>query len=153
MDAFSLGQILREAREAKSITIEDAVAALRIRQPILEAFEAGEIAIERVPEIQARGMLRIYGRFLDLDEEEVLRLYDQLRLAQAKARRGRRGRGGGKQAAAEQALGATQPMLEMQLAERRSSTCGSLLRVLLVMLFSGGRHRHHRVCDDRAGRH
>ncbi len=137
MDAYSLGQILREAREANEITIEDAVAGLKIRQPILEAFEAGEFEVAGVPEIQIRGMLRIYGRFLELDEEDVLRLYSQMRVAQEKARRSRRGRRRRREEAeAERALSSTQPMQEMQLAERRSSTCGSLLRLLLLLLFS-----------------
>ncbi len=137
MDAYSLGQILREAREANEITIEDAVAALRIRQPILDAFEAGEFEIAGLPAIQVRGMLRIYGRFLDLDEENVLQLYDQMRVAQEKARRGRRGRWRRRaDVEAEGGLSSTRPMQEMQLAERRSSTCGSLLRVLLLLLFS-----------------
>ena len=137
MDAYSLGQILREAREANEITIEDAVAGLKIRQPILEAFEAGEFEIAGVPEIQVRGMLRIYGRFLELDEEDVLRLYSQMRLAQEKARRSRRGsRRRREEAEAERVLSSTQPMQEMQLAERRSSTCRSVLRVLLLLLIS-----------------
>lgn len=137
MDAYSLGQILREAREANEITVEEAVAALRIRQPILEAFEAGEFEIAGVPEIQARGMLRIYGRFLELDEEDVLRLYDLMRVAQEKARRGRRGRRRRREEAdAARASGTAQPMQEMQLADRRSTTCGSLLRLLLLLLFS-----------------
>lgn len=134
MDAYSLGQVLREAREANEITIEDAVAALRIRQPILAAFEAGEFEIAGVPEIQVRGMLRIYGRYLALEEEDVLQLYDQMRIAQEKGRRGRRRRRAS--AEGERGLSSTQPMQEMQLAERRSSTCGSLLRILLLLLFS-----------------
>lgn len=133
MDGYSLGQTLREAREAKEISIEDAVAALRIRQPILEAFEAGDFEIAGVPEIQARGMLRIYGRFLELDEEEVLQRYDLMRLALEKSRR-KRGRR--RREAPIDGRGAAQPMREMQLAERRSSTCGSLLRLLLLLLFS-----------------
>ena len=137
MDGYSLGQILREAREAKEITIEDAVAGLKIRQPILEAFEAGEFEVAGVPEIQVRGMLRIYGRFLELDEEDVLRLYSQMRVAQEKSRRGRRGRRRRREEAdAERVLSSTQPMQEMQLAERRSTTCGSLLRVMLLLIFS-----------------
>lgn len=136
MDAYSLGQILREAREANEITIEEAVAALRIRRPFLEAFEAGEFEIAGVPEIQVRGMLRIYGRFLELDEEDVLLLYDQMRLALEKGRRRRGRRRRREEAEAERVLSSTQPMREMQLAERRSSTCGSLLRLMLLLLFS-----------------
>ena len=47
MDAYSLGQYLREAREAKEIEIEDVVAKLRIRQPILESFRGGRIRSPR----------------------------------------------------------------------------------------------------------
>ncbi|MCY3832301.1 MAG: DUF4115 domain-containing protein [Chloroflexi bacterium] len=137
MDAYSLGQILREAREASETTIEEAVAKLRIRQPILEAFEAGEFEIAGVPEIQVRGMLRIYGRFLELDEENVLLLYDQMRVAQEKGRRRRRGRRRRPaEAEAERALSSTQPLHEAHLAERRSATCGSLARILLLLIFS-----------------
>lgn len=137
MDAYSLGQNLREAREASETTIEEAVAKLRIRQPILEAFEAGEFEIAGVPEIQIRGMLRIYGRFLELDEENVLLLYDQMRVAQEKGRRRRRGRRRRPvEAEAERALSSTQPLHEAHLAERRSATCGSLARILLLLIFS-----------------
>ncbi len=136
MDAYSLGQLLREAREANEITIEDAVARLKIRQPILEAFEAGEFEITGVPEIQVRGMLRIYGRFLELDEEDVLLLYDQMRMAMEKGRRrrGRRRREADRDA--ERGLSSTQPLHEAHLAERRASTCGSLMRLLLLLLVS-----------------
>ena len=137
MDAYSLGQLLREAREANEIEIEDVVAKLRIRQPILEAFEAGEFEIAGMPEIQVRGMLRIYARFLVLDEVHVLLLFDQMRFALEKGRRGRRGRRR-RQAEAEEErnLSSTQPMQEMHLAERRASGCNRLIRLLLILLFS-----------------
>ena len=136
MDAYSLGQLLREAREANEITIEDAVARLKIRQPILESFEAGEFEVSGVPEIQLRGMLRIYGRFLELDEENVLLLYDQMRLAMEKGRRRRGRRRREADTEAERGLSSTQPLQEAHLAERRASTCGSLLRLLLLLLIS-----------------
>ncbi|MYD11741.1 MAG: helix-turn-helix domain-containing protein [Chloroflexi bacterium] len=135
MDAYSLGEYLREAREAKEFDIEDVVAALRIRQPILESFEAGEFEIRGVPEIQIRGLLRIYGRHLELDEDHVLLLYDQMRLAQEKGRRGRRGRGR-RPEPLEEPFSSTQPLQEIELAERRSSGCRSALRLLLLLLLS-----------------
>ena len=137
MDAYSLGQYLREAREALEIEIEDAVAKLRIRQPILEAFEDGEYDIRGVPEIQVRGMLRIYARFLELDEEHTLLLFDQMRFAQEKGRRVRLRRRGRRQEDAEQRVeSATQPLQEMQLSERRSSGCRGVIRVCLILLLS-----------------
>lgn len=135
MDAYSLGEYLREAREAKEIEIEDVVAQLRIRQPILESFEAGEFEIRGVPEIQIRGLLRIYGRFLELDEDHVLLLYDQMRLAQEKGRRGRRGRRR-RPEPVEEPYSSTQPLQEIELVERRSSGCRGVLRALFLLLLS-----------------
>lgn len=135
MDAYSLGQYLREAREAKEIEIEDVVAKLRIRQPILESFEAGEFEVRGVPEIQIRGLLRIYARFLQQDEDHVLLLYDQMRLAQEKGRRGRRGRRR-RPEPVEELFSSTQPLQEIELVERRSSGCRGVLRVLFLLLLS-----------------
>ncbi len=135
MDAYSLGQHLREAREANEIEIEDAVAKLRIRQPILESFEAGEFEIEGLPQIQVRGLLRIYGRYLDLDEEQVLQLYDQMRIAQEKGRRARRGRRRRRHEDASRVpASGTQPLQELELAERRASGCRRVARFFLLLL-------------------
>ncbi len=136
MDAYSLGQYLREAREELEIEIGDAVAKLRIRQPILEAFEAGAFEIRGVPEIQVRGLLRIYARFLDLDEESALLLYDQMRITQEKGRRTRRGRGRQEEAVEADVLGKSQPLQEIQVVERRAAGCRGLLRFFLLLLFS-----------------
>lgn len=135
MDAYSLGEYLREAREAKEIEIEDVVAKLRIRQPILDSFEAGEFEIQGVPEIQIRGLLRIYARFLELDEDHVLLLYDQMRLAQERGRRGRRGRRR-RPEPVEEPYSSTQPLQEIELVERRSSGCRGVLRALFLLLLS-----------------
>ena len=137
MDAYSLGQYLREARESNELEIADAVAKLRIRQPILEAFEAGAFEIRGLPEIQVRGLLRIYARFLDLDEDQILLLYDQMRIAQEKARRTRRGRRRQQAKPAEaDVLGKSQPLQEIQVVERRSAGCRRVLRLLLLLLLS-----------------
>lgn len=136
MDAYSLGQMLQEAREALEIEIPDAVAKLRIRQPILEGFEAGEFDIPGVPEIQIRGMLRIYARFLEFDEEQILQLFDQMRFAQEKGRRALLRRRRRRQVETEERSEGTQPLHEMQLSERRSSGCRGLARALLLLMFS-----------------
>ena len=137
MDAYSLGQYLREAREANEIEVADAVAKLRIRQPILEAFEAGAFEIRGLPEIQVRGLLRIYARFLELDEGQTLLLYDQMRIAVEKGRRSRRGRLR-RQAEPTEAdvLGKSQPLQEFQVAARRSAGCRGALRFLILLLLS-----------------
>ena len=134
MDGYSLGLTLREAREAKEIELADAVAQLRIHRAILENFEKGEFEITGAPEVQTRGMLRIYARFLALDEESILLQYDQMRIAQEKSRR-RRLRRRNVQPATE-ARPATQPLQAVQIAERRSAGVAGILRALLILLLS-----------------
>lgn len=135
MDAYSLGQILQEARETKELQIRDVVARLRIRQPILENFEAGEFEISGVPEIQVRGLLRIYARHLELDEEEILHLYAQMRIAQDKGRRGRRRRRRQTEPI-EEPFSSTQPLQEYEQAVGRRSGCRGVIRLLLLLLLS-----------------
>ena len=135
MDAYSLGQVLREARESKEFEIADVVARLRIRQPILESFEAGDFEIRGVPEIQVRGLLRIYARHLALDEDQILLLYAQMRLAQAKGKRGRRRRRP-RTEPLEPAFGASQPLQEFDNADRRATGCRGLLRLFMLLLVS-----------------
>ena len=129
MDAYSLGQFLRQARESKELELADAVAALRIRLPILEAFEAGEFDSANLSEIQLRGMLRIYARFLELDEEQALRQYDEMRLDQQRRGRWRLRRRSRRQAG-------ELPMRAIDMEQRRAARRGGWWRVLLLMLAS-----------------
>ena len=64
-DARALGQRLREAREAKELSLADVEQATRIRLKYLEALEAGDYA--SMTPVQAQGFLRNYTRFLELD--------------------------------------------------------------------------------------
>ncbi len=80
MDAERLGQQLRDAREARELTLEDVEQALRIRARFLQAFETG--AYDDLPgAVQARGFLRNYARFLRLDEEAILAQFEAARIA------------------------------------------------------------------------
>jgi len=74
MDPTALGRYLRETREAKERTLDDAVTALKIRRTILESFEQGNFAVAD-SQVQVRGMLRNYARFLGLEEERILEYY------------------------------------------------------------------------------
>jgi transcriptional regulator with XRE-family HTH domain len=76
MDFYSLGQQLKEAREAKEISLQQAETALKIRLPILESFEQGDFAIANASSVQIRGFLRNYARYLGLDEAQTLQYYD-----------------------------------------------------------------------------
>lgn len=89
MDPTALGRYLRESREARELTLEDAVRALRIRRDILEAFEQGEFNIMDST-VRIRGMLRNYAHFLGLDEERVLQYYETSVNSKRRRRLGRR---------------------------------------------------------------
>jgi cytoskeleton protein RodZ len=73
----TLGEWLRRTREAKGATIEDAEISTRIRPRFLEALEAGDFAIVPGGEVQVRGFLRIYARYLSLSPDQVLSHYDK----------------------------------------------------------------------------
>lgn len=70
-----LGNRLRQQREARGLSLADAEAVTRIKSCYLEALEMEDWAA--LPgEVQARGFLRNYARYLGLDPVEVLALYD-----------------------------------------------------------------------------
>lgn len=65
-----VGRVLRDARVARGEDLADIAAFLRIRQGYLAALEAGDLdAVPGRP--YAAGFLRSYGRYLDLDGDEL----------------------------------------------------------------------------------
>jgi len=72
----TLGVWLRQAREARGSTLKEAEAATRIKTRFLEMLEAGNFAALPGGDVQARGFLRIYARYLQLSADEVLARYD-----------------------------------------------------------------------------
>ncbi len=71
-----LGRRLREEREAKGATLQDAEAATHIRAHFLESLEAGDFAAFGGGDVQVRGFLCIYARYLELSPDDVLRRYN-----------------------------------------------------------------------------
>ncbi len=67
----SIGQQLRQKREQRSLTIDQAASATRIRARYLNAMETGEFELLPSP-VHARGFLRAYAEFLELDAEPIL---------------------------------------------------------------------------------
>ncbi len=76
MDAQALGRYLRESRETKEITLEEAEHALKIRRRILESFELGQFTFSDATNVQTRGFIRNYARFLGLDDDRVVTYYE-----------------------------------------------------------------------------
>lgn len=73
-NARPLGEWLRERREELSISLDDAQEATRIRVRYLEALEAEDF--EALPNpVVARGFLRNYASYLDLDPQEAADRY------------------------------------------------------------------------------
>jgi cytoskeleton protein RodZ len=68
----TVGQELQQAREARSLTIDQAAAATHIRPHYIRALESGEF--DALPSVaQARGFLRAYASYLGLDPDPLLR--------------------------------------------------------------------------------
>jgi len=76
--ADTIGRRLKRARTFRHLTLEEVAEATRIRLGYLEALEADDISALPSP-VQARGFMRNYAQFLELDLDQVL---DELRAAQ-----------------------------------------------------------------------
>lgn len=71
-----IGQVLSQTRERRGLTLSEVQAQTHIRRRYLEAMEAGDFQV--IPgEVYARGFLRTYARFLELDEAELMRMYQK----------------------------------------------------------------------------
>src|SRR5882762_2884133 len=76
MDAQALGRYLRESRETKEITLEEAEHSLKIRRRVLESFELGRFTFSDATNVQTRGFIRNYARYLGLDDDRVVTYYE-----------------------------------------------------------------------------
>jgi len=73
--SIEAGNILREAREQKGVSIKDASDSLHIRIPYLQALENGRAEI--IPStVQARGFLRIYAEYLGISANDIIQEWD-----------------------------------------------------------------------------
>ena len=67
----SIGQKFRQERLARELTLEDVAKGTHIRLHYLQAIEEGRF--ERLPSaVQARGFVRVYAGFLNLDPDPLL---------------------------------------------------------------------------------
>ena len=76
----TIGQKLKQTREAKRLTLEQVFEAIRIRIPYLQALESDDLSAMPSP-VQARGYMRNYAEYLGLNFEQLL---DEMRRANAK---------------------------------------------------------------------
>ncbi len=74
LNLFGIGQTLREAREAKELSLSDIASLLRIREAHLAALEADDY--DSLPgKVYAIGFIRTYGNYLGLDASELIDRY------------------------------------------------------------------------------
>jgi cytoskeletal protein RodZ len=67
----AIGDILREARHAKGLSLEDVARATRIKLDVLERLEADEF--ERLAGVAyTKGFLRLYADYLGLDSQGLV---------------------------------------------------------------------------------
>lgn len=79
-----LGDLLREAREAKGLSLSQAEKDTKIRQRLIRALEEENYA--SLPErIYTKGLLKNYAHYLGLDVSEVMRLFGEEEVAPVSA--------------------------------------------------------------------
>jgi len=72
----SLGEVLKNAREKAEISLDDADIACKVRAKYLKAIEENDW--QSLPSlVYVRGFVLAYAKFLDLDQEEIERLFQQ----------------------------------------------------------------------------
>jgi len=69
-----MGEILREKREEKNLTVEDVSNRLRLSVRQIQALEANHFASFPEP-MMTRGFIRNYARFLEIDADPLLQAY------------------------------------------------------------------------------
>lgn len=76
MPRAQYADILRQRREQLGLTIPQAASVLRLRESVVEAFEAGDFA--HLPPLgYAQGMVSSYARYLGLEPARLSELYEQ----------------------------------------------------------------------------
>ena len=74
MDMDNVSKMLKEARLAKGLSLEEAEAATSIRKLYLDAVEKGEF--DKIPgDVFTKGIIRTYGNFLGLNGPDLVNIY------------------------------------------------------------------------------
>ena len=77
----TLGEYLRRERELRHISLDEVVESTKISRRYLEAIEDGRY--DRLPgEAFVRGFIRSYVKYIGLDPQETMLMYDQGQLPQ-----------------------------------------------------------------------
>ena len=118
--SVGVGEILREAREAKGMSIASAAMHTNLRKDIIEKLENDQFGDIGAP-VFTRGYLNIYARFLEVDEELVAKEFSAV--AQPRT---------------EQSLRINSANIESQGKPYKRSMARGWISLLLVLLIGGG---------------
>ncbi|MDP2838157.1 MAG: helix-turn-helix domain-containing protein [Candidatus Moranbacteria bacterium] len=78
VESLTLGEKLRKLRSDFRMSLADVSKVTRIQVKYLELLESGEY--EKLPaDVYVRGFLRSYARYLNVDEQALVRLYERER--------------------------------------------------------------------------
>ncbi len=78
VESLTLGEKLRKLRNEFRMSLTDVSKATRIQVKYLEFLESGQY--EKLPaEVYVRGFLRSYARYLNIDEQALVKLYERER--------------------------------------------------------------------------
>lgn len=80
MTSQEFGIFLKARREEKKVTLGDISAFTRINPNFLEAIERGDLSV--LPQTYVRAFLREYAASVELNEDDVLRMYDETKRTQ-----------------------------------------------------------------------
>lgn len=67
----SLGERLQEARQRLGVTVREAADVTKIRGDFLQAMEANQFESIPLADVYKRGFVRIYAKYLRLDDEKA----------------------------------------------------------------------------------
>ena len=82
----TIGSILRQQRKSKKLKLEEIAEELKIRLQHLEALENDRF--ELLPgKLYQRSFLKTYAQFLDLDQDQILEMFDEYQKTQSSLRK------------------------------------------------------------------
>ncbi len=68
----SLGERLQEARQRLGVTVREAADVTKVRGDYLQAMEANQFESIPLADVYKRGFVKIYAKYLRLDEEKAV---------------------------------------------------------------------------------
>ena len=78
VESLTLGEKLRKLRTEFRMSLQDVSKVTRIQVKYLESLESGQY--EKLPaDVYVRGFLRSYARYLNIDEQALVKLYERER--------------------------------------------------------------------------